>query len=57
MQYCEFCGEESLGSPYRRKMHYYCSRTCADDHEFELVDDDVEEGAELEFEHGEDEFD
>jgi hypothetical protein len=57
MKYCDFCGEEILGTPYRRKRHDYCSRSCADDHEFELAEEEAaEEEAELEFEEGDDEF-
>lgn len=46
MRYCDFCGEEILGTPYRRRRQYYCSRSCADEHELELtgeVDDEEEE--------------
>ena len=57
MRYCDFCGEEILGTPYRRKRHDYCSRSCADDHEFELAEEEeAEEDAELEFEEGDDEY-
>ena len=57
MRYCDYCGEEILGTPYRRKRHDYCTRACADDHEFELSEDEgVEEEAELEFEEGDDEY-
>ncbi|MBI5867982.1 MAG: hypothetical protein HZB43_06785 [candidate division Zixibacteria bacterium] len=43
MRFCEFCGEEIEGTPYRRKKHAYCSKTCADEHEFEIFDEDDEE--------------
>lgn len=57
MRYCDFCGEEILGTPYRRKRHDYCSRSCADDHEFELAEEEAaEEEEELEFEEGDDEY-
>ncbi len=57
MRYCDFCGEEILGTPYRRKRHDYCSRSCADDHEFELAEEEAaEEEAELEFDEGEDDY-
>jgi len=57
MRYCDFCGEEILGTPYRRKRHDYCSRSCADDHEFELAEEEAaEEEAELEFDEGDDDF-
>ena len=46
MRFCDFCGEEILGSPYRRRRQHYCSRSCADEHVMELTgeldgDDDV----------------
>ncbi|MBI3871994.1 MAG: TRASH domain-containing protein [candidate division Zixibacteria bacterium] len=53
MQVCDYCGIEIEGAPVRRKKHVYCSRTCAEEHEFELVDAD-EEG-EYEMEEEEDE--
>ncbi len=57
MRYCDFCGEEILGTPYRRKRHDYCSRSCADDHEFELAEEEsAEEETELEFDEGEEDF-
>lgn len=56
MHYCDFCGEEILGTPYRRRRHHYCSRTCADDHEFELAERDADEDMELEVEGEEDEY-
>ena len=57
MRYCDFCGEEILGTPYRRKRHDYCSRSCADDHEFELAEEEAaEEEAELEFDEGEEDY-
>ncbi len=54
MRFCEFCGEEIDGAPYRRKKHVYCSKTCADEHEVEIVEEDDEE-SELEYEDGDDE--
>jgi len=57
MRYCDYCGEEILGTPYRRKRHDYCSRSCADDHEFEIAEEETaEEEAELEFDEGDDEY-
>ena len=57
MRYCDYCGEEILGTPYRRKRHDYCSRSCADDHDFELTEEDAnEEDLELEFDEGDDEY-
>lgn len=57
MRFCEFCGEEIEGTPYRRKKHIYCSKTCADEHEFEIVDEDDEEAdVELEEEDEEDRY-
>jgi hypothetical protein len=56
MRFCDFCGEEILGTPYRRKRHHYCSRSCADEHEFELVEEEEqEEDTEVDFEEEEDE--
>ena len=57
MRYCDFCGEEILGTPYRRKRHNYCSRSCADDHELEITGEgEYEEDLELEFDEGDDEY-
>ncbi|GAB4328763.1 MAG: hypothetical protein Kow0074_24860 [Candidatus Zixiibacteriota bacterium] len=53
MRYCDFCGEEILGTPYRRRRQYYCSRSCADEHELELtgeLDTEEEEEFDEEFE-------
>ncbi len=49
MRYCDFCGEEILGTPYRRRRQYYCSRSCADEHELELAGEIDEEEEEDEF--------
>ena len=56
MRYCDFCGEEILGSPYRRRRHDYCSRACADDHEFELAEADADEDMQLELEEGDEDY-
>ena len=53
MRYCDYCGEEILGTPYRRRRHHYCSRSCADEHEFELsgeMDEDEEAPEDFDFE-------
>jgi hypothetical protein len=49
MRFCELCGQEIEGMPFRRKKHVYCSKTCADEHEIEIVEED-DEGAEVELE-------
>ena len=46
MLYCDYCGAEIVGAPFRRKKYAYCSRTCADEHEVETATTDEE--AELE---------
>jgi hypothetical protein len=45
MTFCDYCGEEIVTTPYRRRGHSYCSRTCAEEHEFETpkTDDEIEE--------------
>ena len=53
MQVCDYCGVEIEGAPVRRKKHVYCSRTCAEEHEFESGGTDDE--PEYEFEEAEDE--
>lgn len=53
MQYCDYCGAEIEGAPIRRRKHVYCSRTCAEEHEFEITANDDE--AELELEEEEEE--
>ncbi|MBD3298734.1 MAG: TRASH domain-containing protein [candidate division Zixibacteria bacterium] len=58
MRYCDFCGEEILGTPYRRRRQYYCSRSCADEHELELageIDDDDDDDDDLDEESEDDE--
>ncbi len=43
MQVCDYCGIEIEGTPVRRKKHAYCSKTCSEEHEFEISDVDKEE--------------
>ncbi|HWO56942.1 MAG TPA: TRASH domain-containing protein [bacterium] len=54
MQVCDYCGVEIEGTPVRRKKHVYCSKTCAEEHEFEVAEADDEE---LEYELEDDEED
>jgi hypothetical protein len=56
MHYCDYCGEEILGTPYRRRRHDYCSRSCADDHEFEMSEAEDEEEELLEAEEDEEAY-
>jgi len=43
MQVCDYCGIEIEGAPVRRKKHSYCSKTCAEEHEFEIEGADEDE--------------
>jgi hypothetical protein len=54
MQVCDYCGIEIEGTPVRRKKHVYCSKTCAEEHEFEVAEVDEEE---LEYEVDDDDDD
>ena len=42
MQVCDYCGEDIVTIPYRRRGRSYCSRTCAEEHEFKAPDSDEE---------------
>ncbi len=43
MVVCDYCGVEIEGPPLRRKKHVYCSKTCLEEHEFEISDVDEED--------------
>ena len=42
MQVCDYCGEDFVTVPYRRRGRSYCSRTCAEEDEFRSPDSDEE---------------
>ena len=54
MQVCDYCGIEIEGAPVRKNKHVYCSKTCAEEHEFEVAEGDEEE---LEYEVDDDDDD
>ena len=43
MLICDWCGSEIEGAPFRRNKHVYCSKTCSEEHQFEVAGTDEEE--------------
>lgn len=42
MTVCDYCGEELVATPYRRRGRTYCSRTCAEEDEYRSPELDEE---------------